>query len=252
MARQKGVLKFKGAMGGISFYRTQDGHFARTQGGVDGSRIANDPAFQRTRENGAEFGRAGKAGKLLRSAFRAALLNTADKRVVGRLTRDMLRVVKSDNVNERGKRVASAGNLLLLKNFDFNINAKLGTTFFAPFVPAVDRVAGSLAVSVEPFVPLNMIVAPSGTSHFRLTSGGAEMDFDNELFVNAYSDSGILPYNSLETALIELNNGVTADSPLPLLLVFGIEFFQEVNGEMYSLKNGAFNALSLVEVVPSP
>ena len=64
MARQKGIVKLKGTIGDITFYKTQDGHLAREKGGVDASRIKNDPAFQRTRENGSEFGRAGKAGKV--------------------------------------------------------------------------------------------------------------------------------------------------------------------------------------------
>jgi len=41
----------------------------------DASRIANDPAFQRTRENGSEFGRAGKGGKVIRNAIRILLQN---------------------------------------------------------------------------------------------------------------------------------------------------------------------------------
>ena len=49
MARQKGIIKLKGKIGDISFYKTQDGHLAREKGGVDASRIANDPAFIRTR-----------------------------------------------------------------------------------------------------------------------------------------------------------------------------------------------------------
>ena len=56
MAQQKGIIKLKGKIGDISFYKTQDGHLAREKGGVDASRIANDAAFVRTRENGAEFG----------------------------------------------------------------------------------------------------------------------------------------------------------------------------------------------------
>ena len=52
MARQVGIIKLEGGIGDISFYKTKDGHLARTKGGVDGKRIANDPAFQRTRENG--------------------------------------------------------------------------------------------------------------------------------------------------------------------------------------------------------
>ena len=66
MAKQKGIIKLKGTLGDITFYKSQDGFLAREKGGVEASRIANDPAFQRTRENGAEFGTAGKAGKMLR------------------------------------------------------------------------------------------------------------------------------------------------------------------------------------------
>jgi hypothetical protein len=59
MARQKGIIKLEGTIGDVSFYKSKDGYLAREKGGVDGDRIKNDPAFQRTRENGSEFGRAG-------------------------------------------------------------------------------------------------------------------------------------------------------------------------------------------------
>ena len=63
MARQKGLIKLKGTMGDITFYRTKDGYIAREKGGITAERLRNDPAFQRTRENMAEFCRAGNAGK---------------------------------------------------------------------------------------------------------------------------------------------------------------------------------------------
>ena len=63
MARQKGILKIKGTIGDITFYKTKDGYLVKEKSAVEGNRIASDPAFQRTRENNSEFGRAGKAGK---------------------------------------------------------------------------------------------------------------------------------------------------------------------------------------------
>jgi len=54
--------------------------------------------------------------------------------------------------------------------------------------------------------------------------------------------------NATATAVLNLPHQVTANSTKPLFLVLGIEFSQEVNGTMYSLKNGAFNALALVKV----
>ena len=55
MARQSSIIKLKGTIGGVTFYKSKDGYLAREKGGVDASRIKNDPAFQRTRENGSEF-----------------------------------------------------------------------------------------------------------------------------------------------------------------------------------------------------
>jgi hypothetical protein len=248
MARQKGIIKLKGTIGDITFYKTKDGHLAREKGGVDASRIANDPAFQRTRENGSEFGRAGKAGKTLRTALRTLLLNSADSRMVSRLTQAMVKVIQADVTNERGLRNVIDGEAELLTGFEFNIGGKLGTTLFAPFVAGIDRNSGEITVDILEFVPANMIAAPSGTTHYKIISAGAEVNFEAETFVVSNSETGILPWDSNPAAEINQVNQVTPDSASPLFLAIGVEFYQEVNGRMYPLKNGSYNPLSLVQV----
>ncbi len=249
MARQKGIIKLKGTIGGITFYKTsQDGHLAREKGGIEKSRIMSDPAFQRTRENGSEFGRAGKAGKLLRTALRTLLLNSSDGRMVSRLTREMVKVIQADLVSERGLRNVIDGEAELLVGFEFNIRGKLGTSLYAPFTSAIDRVSGEVTVDIPPFVPINMIAAPSGTTHFKIISGGAEIDFEAETFIVETSETAILPWDAVATVAIAHTNQVTAASTKPIFLALGIEFYQEVNAQMYPLKNGAFNPLSISKV----
>ncbi len=248
MAKQKGIIKLKGTIGDITFYKSKDGYVAREKGGVDANRIASDPAFQRTRENGAEFGRAGKAGRVLRTALRALLLNASDGRMVGRLTQRMMKVIQADAVNERGLRNVIDGEAELLAGFEFNIRGKLGTSLYAPFQTAIDRVAGTLTVDIPSFIPLNMVVAPSGTTHFKIISGGAEIDFEQETFVIENTETAILPWDATPTAVINHVNTVTANSTKPLFLALGVEFYQQVNGQMYPLKNGAYNPMSLVQV----
>jgi hypothetical protein len=248
MARQKGIIKLKGTIGDITFYKTQDGHLAREKGGIDASRIANDPAFQRTRENGSEFGRAGKAGKLLRTALRPLLINSADGRMVSRLTQTMMKVIQADSVSERGLRNVIDGEAELLFGFEFNIRGKLGTSLYAPFVAAIDRVSGEITVDIASFVPANMIAAPSGTTHFKIISGGAEVDFEAETFVVTTAETAILPWDETPTAVISQTNAVTPASTKPLFLALGVEFYQQINGQMYPLKNGAFNPLSIAKV----
>tara|TARA_R110000868_G_scaffold14457_5_gene67389 strand:- start:38669 stop:39424 length:756 start_codon:yes stop_codon:yes gene_type:complete len=248
MARQKGIIKLKGTIGDITFYKTKDGHLAREKGGIEASRIANDPAFQRTRENGAEFGRAGKAGKTLRTALRTLLLNSADSRMVSRLTQSMIKVIQADLVNERGLRNVIDGEAELLVGFEFNIRGKLGTSLFAPFVGTIDRVSGAISVDLASFVPANMIAAPGGTSHFKIISAGAEVNFEEETFVVASSETAILAWDTTPTAVINQLNSVTPNSVSPLFLALGVEYYQEVNGRMYPLKNGSYNPLALVLV----
>ncbi len=248
MAKQKGIIKLDGTIGGITFYKSQDGYLAREKGGVSADKIANDPNFQRTRENGEEFGRAGKAGKLLRNAIRAMLQNASDSRMVSRLTAEMVKVIQEDITNPRGLRNVIDGEAELLEGFEFNISGKLGTTIYAPFTATIDRVAGTLTANIPAFVPINMLAAPGGSTHFKIVSTGAEIDFENETFVMDAQASGVLPWDATATAVINLVNAVTANSTHPLFLALGIEFYQEVNGQMYPLKNGAYNALALVKV----
>ncbi len=83
---------------------------------------------------------------------------------------------------------------------------------------------------------------------FKIVSGGSEVDFEAETFVTSTSESDILAWNAVATPVISLSNPVTAASTKPLFLLVGIQYFQEVNGKMYPLRNGAFNPLSIVKV----
>ena len=248
MARQTGVITLKGTIGSVSFYKSRDGHMAREKGGVDGNRIKNDAAFQRTRENGAEFGRAGRASKILRDAVRVIMQNAKDRRVVSRMTTIMVKVIQMDQVNTRGLRNVIDGEATLLEGFEFNSNAPLGTTLYGPFVSTINRVAGTLDISIAPFIPANLIAAAGGATHFKIATAGAEIDFSNEVFVTDNQESAILPWDNNATAALNLSNVVTANSVHPLFLLLGIQFFQDVNGVKYPLKNGAFNALQIVKV----
>lgn len=248
MAQQKGIIKLNGTIGGITFYKSKDGCLAREKGGVSADRIANDPNFERTRENGAEFGRAGKAGRILRTSLRALLQNASDSRMVGRLTQRMVKVIQADATNPRGQRNVIDGEAELLQGFEFNINGKLGATLYAPYASSIDRVTGTLEAVIPSYLPANMIAAPSGTTHYKIISSGVEVDFENETFVADSNSSAILPWDNVASAALTLTNTITPASTHPLFLALGIEFYQEVNGTMYPLKNGAFNALALVLV----
>jgi hypothetical protein len=115
-------------------------------------------------------------------------------------------------------------------------------------VGTIDRVTGEISVDLAEFIPANMIAAPSGTTHYKIISAGSEIDFEAETFVEAHSETAILPWDAVATVAINQVNAVTPNSTKPLFLALGVEFYQEVNGQMYALKNGSYNPLALVQV----
>ena len=248
MAKQKGIIKLKGTIGDISFYKTIDGHLAREKGGVDATRIKNDPNFQRTRENGQEFGHAGSAGKLLRTAFRIFLQNASDTRMVSRLTKDMMAVIKADATSTRGQRNVLDGELEMLEGFEFNIDGKLTECMYAPYTATINRVSGEARIVAPTFEPSTRIAYPVGGTHLKFVAGGAEIDFENGTFHLVNSETGHFAIAPGSTANVDLNNVLTPNSTKPIFLIFGIEFFQDVNGQRYPLKNGLYNPLALVKV----
>lgn len=248
MARQAGIIKLKGNVGDMSLYKTRDGHLARENGGVDKERIQNDPAFQRTRENGAEFGRAGALGRTLRTAFRPLLLRTSDSRLTSRLTREMVKVIKADATSARGERNVLDGELELLRGFEFNANGRLGATMYAPFNASIDRAIGEAVVNVPGFVPQNTIAAPQGATHLKFVSAGAEIDFEADDFTLVTSESGEIAIGPQTEVAVNLTNALPANSTKPLLLALGVEFYQEVHASFYPLKNGAYNSLAFVAI----
>ncbi len=248
MAKQKGIIKLKGTMGDVTYYRTADGYMAREKGGIERNRIMNDPAFKRTRENGQEFGTAGKGGQLIRKSQRILLRQVGDKRVTGRLVQVLMRIVKSDGVNERGLRTIQDGDMDQLKGFEFNQKGKLTTVFFTGFFPIFDRASGAFDVDVADFVPNEAIDAPRGTTHIQLSAGVSSLDFTARTFEEGHIVSPIIPYDNQTQAAFTLSASVPAATTLPVIGVVGVSFFQEVNGQMYPLRNGVFNALSIVTV----
>lgn len=249
MAKLNGILKIEGTLQEMTFYKTQDGHLVKTKSGVSASRIATDAAFIRTRENGAEFGSAAKAGKILRNSFRVLIENAADNRVTSRVTQLMYRIQKQDVTSARGERKVSLGIATtegknLVKAFNFNSKSVLGSILLKPY--SVDTVTG--VITIGDLVPTVDIKSVPGATHIALSGAFAAINFvtgENEI---QFTNTQNLPIDNTSTP-------VTL-TPVAVPTVTGTNFFmleivyyQEVNSTQYILNNGAFNALSIIDVV---
>jgi len=248
MAKQRGPLKIEGTLDEINFIKTIDGYVAKMKGGVASSKIKSDPSFALTRQNNAEFTTAAKGGKLIREAFATVIKGAADGRMISRLVKEAMKVVKSDTTSARGQRTVDKGNLGFLEGFEFNGNAPLKTTLQAPFTTNIDRASGNLIVHVPTFIPGNMLERPQGSTHFRFVVMGGEVDFGNNVYTSDLGVTASLPIDYNPTANIALNAVVPANATQDLFLLFGVQFFQRVNGLDYAMNNGKFNALQIASI----
>jgi len=248
LARKNGILKITGKLDDLSFYKSQDGFLVRTKGGISKDRINNDPAFVRTRENGTEFGHSANAGKILRVAVRNMLMNAKDGRVTSRLTQLMGKIKNYDTTSVRGERKVAIGLTdddakVLLKGFNFNNRALIGSVMFAPF--SLDQATGE--IDFASLVAANDISYAKGATHVSLQSAFLDVDFTSGINAIAYSPKTNLPIDSTITSATLTPAGVPAGTGNKIYLLM-LEFFQEVNGIQYSLKNGAYNVLAIVGV----
>jgi hypothetical protein len=249
MARQNGILKIEGTLENLTFYKTQDGNLVKTKGGVSGDRIANDPNFQRTRENGAEFGSSASAGKLLRDALRNMMINASDNRVTSRITQVMTTIKNCDTTSIRGERNVGVGIATIegraqLKNFNFNINAILSSILHKPY--SVNTTTGQ--ISLSGLKPMDDIVYPTGATHLTIKGAWLKIDFNGNTSEIAYTNEANLLINNTASDLSLIPSAVPAGTGSDLFLL-AIDFYQEVNSIQYSLKSGGYNSLSIVEVV---
>lgn len=249
MARLNGILKIEGTLQDMTFYKTQDGHLVKTKSGVSGDRIANDPAFARTRENGSEFGSSASAGKLLRDAVRTMVSTASDNRVTSRVTQIMTQIKNLDTTSPRGERTVDVGigtpeGKALLNGFNFNDKAILGAILYKPY--SVNTSTG--VISVANLVPINDVAAPAGTTHLSLKGAFAIVDFAAGTSEVGYTNTENLAVDGTSTSVTLTPATVPGGTGIKLFLL-QIEFFQQVNSIQYSLNNGAYNALAIIEVV---
>jgi hypothetical protein len=216
--------------------------------GVTADRIKNDPAFERTRENMAEFTRAGKAAKLTRTIFREVTINAKDRITQARLVQVFFRIVATDPVSARGERTVNRGDLLQLQGFNFNVRAGVQDSFYVRCPVSVNRAAGQVAVSIPAFVPRNMVQHVPGITHFRIVAAAATINFDTQAYEYAMQDTNELPWDHDLTAPATLTMALPANSQDTIVVALGIEFYQRVNSRSYALKTGEHNATSIVAV----
>ncbi len=264
MSRQTGLIKLKGNIGGISFYRSEGEDLAKTANGPSKDKILSDPAFVRTRENNTEFGASATAGKALRLALVTAIQSMGDPRLASRLTK-IFKEINLKGTGVRGQRpITVSANRTMLQNIDFNGNISFSSVFNAPFSFTNNATRLQGTITIPAFLPSSFIHAPSGATHFRLLQAiGVVSDYAFNTTTLHYDPTdpllntlGNITYSAVtalgSTATVNFSL-VTALPGTPTMTAtssvvqcIGIEFFQRIGTTDYLLAQG--NCMKSVNV----
>ena len=259
MARQVGVLKYKGSIDGIRHYKIKGmtGNFAGMNGGATGEQIKSGASFVRTRENMNEFAGCASVGKAIRAGQSQLMKTMSDPQLTGRLTGIVKKINLEDQTEARGYRaiLISAVPQHLI-GLNFNRNNTVEGSFTGEFETVANAGRNSVTLTVEAFETLKQLNVPSGATHFRFVNSISVIsDYAynsltkvyepiepalNQLSKVVYSDYiEIAPGVNPEISLVSALNGTpTMTENASLLSCVGIEFYQKAGSEYYVFSVG--------------
>lgn len=263
MAKQKGFIKVKGSLGGLTFYSANREELIRVTGGVDKSRIEKDPKFKRTRENMSEFGGSARVGKALRMGFANVFKIMSDSSAVGRITA-MMKQINSLGPGIRGKRAFEIlPNKQVIEGFEFNKYDHFESIFYAPYdTPTLDTNRNIATWVIPDFNTSNYMSLPEGATHFKLIliatvlsdytySNGIGVGYEpvnsaeNEIY--GMSQSSEIPLGGMvgsdTTITVDLGFSAALPATVGVVVGIGIQYYQEINSQFYELASD--NALKL-------
>lgn len=247
MAKQIGIFKIEGTLGGLTFYEQNGQHYVRQKSSLSKDQIKHDPNFERTRENNTEFGEASKLTKAMMKALQPNVIK--GDYWFPKLNAVSYKSVRKDASNIRGQRKLETGNEFDYYGYDVGGNSDI---FEGTLNLTYDRPSGNIDFEVLPFVPFSDIFNPSGATHFDFTFGVGEIDLSTKEIISKASGTSakIDATQSSATASIVQNLSVNAGSAGFVVGVFTIRFFQWVSGVYYRLYQGDSSGIVLSSVAP--
>ena len=248
MAEQVGVVKLDGPMNGISFYKSRGKYLARSIGKVSPERRKFSPEFTNNRYNESEFGSAGKlSGRIRGTVMGKEKIPYND--LHNRISKVLISIIKSDKVNDWGKRNFFKGEIAKLKCFNFNRFLPLEHTYFGKIEHSMDLMAGKASVSLQ-FTPVSDIKAPSGANQVRISTSMVSIP-SKEAEVSEQIESAP-QYSLFDNRPMNFNFEIIVPAhPSEKLYIhlIKIEFLQEVNGKTYAIKEKGGIVLTVLDVM---
>ena len=109
MAKNIGMIQFKGKIGGLVGRDTRFGNILQTPGGFESERVKNDPIYEKTRQLNAEMAHCSRIASVLKSCLSPHLQLVSDPYVYNHIVRQLLLVKNCDTETPKGQKTFDKG-----------------------------------------------------------------------------------------------------------------------------------------------
>ena len=234
MAKQTGLIKFTGQVGGLIGYKVGGEYYLR-------SAAQQVRQSVRTQLAGRAFGKAATLGAAMRHALNGILDGPTDGASVNRLTKALLQVLHADDLH-RHKRFVP-GNIKRLKGFAQNPHAALSNILTV--TPAVQRdVHCNLHVTIPPMEAYHCNPHATHLS-FRAVAVQVQSTFDRATATSSAEELIPAGLPSREITLV-----VPAAKGAVSCVLLEVACLREEKGRMYRLQNRKYTATDIIAVMP--
>ena len=225
MAKQKGLIKLTGTIGGVNFYFAKNEALAREAGGgFNSDAIKTKPSMQRVRENASEFGHCSKVKKQYLRAFLPFLYRHKDGSLHSRMMTLFTKLKDLDGVSVRGERRVVNGletmkGQRLLRQFEFTPKHP-----FISYLRGRCRYdAGTQTMTVSDFLASHKD-APKTATHIGVMMGVLDFDFNTLKADLRLSSTHFIPLNT--TASFSLQPDVVAPISYYGVVILGVRYYE--------------------------
>jgi hypothetical protein len=235
MARQTGIFRFKGKMGGLDFYQSEGVDMVRTKTGPTTQQYKNSPEYEGSRQASNDFGTAGSLAGKLKHAIIYMYGPALNPDINSKLTGIFTSVLSKDPIHHRGERRILYGDVSKLEGINFTTNTNLRSTL------------GKLPVFSEKekgksfHFDFGGILSPPfseavDSRPYQVITGLVALSEDSEPTVE-WQESGMMEAGQALSDLGEMELSFASPQNEKVILgIVGIKFFDVVNGQTYTLK----------------
>lgn len=243
MAKYDSLFTIHGTIDGLTFRETAEGKIVGAKTGPTREQVLSSDRFTLTRYNAAEFKQSVQAATLLRRALDEALEGLRCTSLNGHVNGLLHRLTRSDTVNDFGQRCASAGDIQVLKDFEFNRQLGFSDAAGGAIEHQLDGNRGVSTVFVAPYQAYKKKAFNREATHFRLVSGVVAIDFTNRRYQRQLVFSELLPLSRKTPRTLELCSKVPVQAGQAMVQVLGIQLFEMKACGPALVKGGALRIL---------